>query len=134
MIQGKVGKKNLIWKTTPQGRSGEGLVTVEGREINCRWIRDEQGIWIETDLGFFGYEVRKTSSEEGVPQYLLVERNGAEHSVSLGFLKAGEEQDPAATNRVKKAAKIKSQMPGKIVRILVKTGDAVKKGQSLLVM
>jgi glutaconyl-CoA decarboxylase len=48
-------------------------------------------------------------------------------------LKAGEETSGGEA-KVKKGVKVKSQMPGKILRIHVKAGDAVKKGQSLLVM
>lgn len=134
MIQGKVGKKNLVWKITPRGKAGEGHVSIDGKEVACKWVRDDQGIWIETDQGFFGYEVRKFTNDDGSVQYQLIDRIGANSVMSLGFLKTGEEQDPNAAGKTKKAAKVKSQMPGKIVRVLVKVGDSVKKGQSLLVM
>ena len=48
-------------------------------------------------------------------------------------MKAGEGAD-SATKKVKKGAKIKSQMPGKILRVHVKAGDTVQKGQSVMVM
>jgi biotin carboxyl carrier protein len=50
------------------------------------------------------------------------------------FLKAGEQNDASAAGKVKKGARVKSQMPGKIVRILTAVGAEVKKGQSLMVM
>ena len=66
MIQGKIGKKKVIWKTAPKGKVGEGLVSFGSadqskNEIHVRWNRDDQGIWIETPSGFFGYDVRKTT-------------------------------------------------------------------------
>jgi biotin carboxyl carrier protein len=52
----------------------------------------------------------------------------------LSFLRSGEGSDAVAGARKKKGARLKSQMPGKIVRILVGAAETVKKGQPLLVM
>ena len=133
MIQGKIGKKSIQWKSAPRGKTGEAAVEIAKKLTNVRWVKDSQGIWIETDQGFFGYDVRKSVGDDGQTSYVLVRRNHAEMISSAGFLKAGEDQT-SSSGAVKKAAKVKSQMPGKIVRVLVKPGDAVKKGQSLLVM
>jgi biotin carboxyl carrier protein len=134
MITGKVGAKKLIFKTNPQGKSGEAEVMIGDIAQSVKWIRDEQGIWIETPAGFFGYDVRKTTNDEGQAQYSLLQRKQAGWIAGPAFLKAGEEVDPNAAGKVKKSIKIKSQMPGKIVRILIRAGDEVKKGQALLVM
>ncbi len=134
MIDGKVGTKKLSWQNTPKGKSGEGAVTLaNGKTENVRWIRDEQGIWIETSEGYFGFDVRKTESDEGLAQYELLKRKHTEVSTGVTFLKAGE-GDTSGAQKVKKGVKVKSQMPGKIVRIMVKAGDEVKKGQALIVM
>jgi len=133
MIEGKVGSKKLIWKNTPKGKTGEGVVDVNGRPETVKWIRDDQGIWIETSNGYVGYDVRKTVNDDGQAQYALLKRRHAGFVSGLAFLKAGEESTGGEA-KVKKGAKIKSQMPGKILRIHVKAGDAVKKGQGLLVM
>ena len=134
MISGKVGEKSLSWETTPKGKIGEGVVTLDnGRTENVRWVRDEQGIWIETSEGFFGFEVRKSENDDGQVQYELLKRKHFEVSSGVSFLKAGEGDTTGAT-KVKKGLKVKSQMPGKIVRVLVKSGDAVKKGQAMIVM
>jgi biotin carboxyl carrier protein len=69
-----------------------------------------------------------------VAQYALLQRKNANFVTGACFLKAGEESDASASTKVKKGAKIKSQMPGKILRVSVKAGDAVKKGQSIMVM
>lgn len=133
MIEGKVGSKKLSWKNTPRGKAGEGIVEINGRAQNVKWVRDDQGIWIETAEGYIGYDVRKTMNDDGVAQYALLQRRQAGLIQGLSFLKAGEDA-VSSEAKVKKGVKIKSQMPGKILRISIKAGDTVKKGQGLMVM
>ncbi len=134
MIEGKVGSKRLTWLNHPKGKSGEASVKLaDGRIEVVRWVRDSQGIWIETSKGFVGYDVRKTENDQGSAEYELLKRRSAELLHQVSFLKTGE-GDSEGSAKVKKAARVKSQMPGKIVRVLVKAGTEVKKGQPLLVM
>ena len=130
MMDGKVGSKKLSWKQTPKGKNGEGLVTLDGRECHVKWIRDDQGIWVETESGFVGYDVRKSVNDDGAAQYMLLRRKHTDVIVGFSFLKVGEELGASSTEKVKKGRKIKSQMPGKILKV----GDTVAKGQSLMVM
>ncbi len=134
MIQGKVGSKVLKWEQIPRGKTGESVVEINGKSIPVRWNRDDQGIWIETDQGVVGYDVRKNFNDDGKPEYTLLNRRRNELITGIGFLKAGEEEDASAAAKAKKGAKIKSQMPGKILRIHVAVGVMVKKGQSVMVM
>ena len=134
MIQGKVGSKNLVWKSAPRGKDGAAVVEVDGREVLVRWHRDDQGIWIETDKGVVGYDVRKTVNDDGHAEYVLLNRRKEEYITGVSFLKSGEEGDGSGEKKIKKGAKIKSQMPGKILRVNVKAGDTVSKGQSVMVM
>ncbi len=135
MISGQAGKARLAFLSTPKGRSGEVEVRLaDGTVETVRWHRDDQGIWIETARGYRGFDVRKIENEEGAPEYQILRRRHAEVLTGVSFLKAGEQADANSVGKVKKGARVKSQMPGKIVRVLVKAGDEVKKGQSLLVM
>jgi biotin carboxyl carrier protein len=135
MIHGQVGKLKLSFTTIPRGRSGEAEVRLENGSIEVvRWHRDEQGIWIETSRGYSGFDVRKVESEESAPEYQVLRRRHAQVLTGVAFLKAGEQNDANASGKTKKGARVKSQMPGKIVRILVQAGAEVKKGQPLLVM
>ena len=134
MIDGKVGSKKLTWLNAPKGKSGEAKVSIDGREENVRWIRDDQGIWLQTSKGFFGFDARRTENDDGAAQYELLRRRQAEVYSGVAFLKAGEEGDASGAQKVKKGVKVKSQMPGKILRMLVKPGDEVKKGQAIIVM
>ncbi|MBS1959856.1 MAG: acetyl-CoA carboxylase biotin carboxyl carrier protein subunit [Bdellovibrionales bacterium] len=134
MTEGKVGSRAIQWKVAPKGKSGEAvLVDSKGQEQTIRYHRDEQGIWIETVRGFFGFDARRFVSDDAQPSYTLVRRKHADIAGGLQFLRAGEASAGVAA-KVKKGAKIKSQMPGKIVRINAKVGDSVKKGDRLLVM
>jgi len=134
MIEGKVGSKKMNWKSTPKGNSGEAIVEINGKSETVRWHRDDQGIWIETSQGYKGFDVRKTINDDGAVQYALLQRKSANLVNGLSFLKAGEETDASSASKIKKNVKIKSQMPGKILRVSIKAGDAVKKGQSIIVM
>jgi biotin carboxyl carrier protein len=135
MIEGRVGKMKFAFLGSPRGRTGEAEVRFEdGAVEQVAWVRDSQGIWIETTRGFFGFDVRKTPQEDGLPRYEVLARKRAKVVSGLSFLRSGEGIDAAGGERKKKGARIKSQMPGKIVRILVKPGESVKKGQALLVM
>lgn len=134
MTEGKVGSRAITWKVAPKGKSGEAvLVDAKGVEQVVRYHRDDQGIWIETARGFFGFDARRFVSDDGQPSYTLLRRKHADVAGGLQFLRAGEASS-SGTAKVKKGAKIKSQMPGKIVRINVKPGTAVKRGDRLLVM
>ncbi len=133
MIQGKVGSKIVSWKSTPRGKSGEAIVEIGGKEQTVRWTRDDQGIWIESGEGYAGFDIRKTMNDDGQAQFALLQRRKANLITGVNFFKAGEESS-SGTAKAKKGAKIKSQMPGKILRISVKVGDEVKKGQSIMVM
>jgi biotin carboxyl carrier protein len=135
MISGKVGALVLEFAAMPRGKSGEvELRSGDGSWERVAWRRDDQGIWIETPRGCFGFDVRKTPQEEGPPRYEILARKRARGVAGLSFLRSGEGSDAVAGARKKKGARLKSQMPGKIVRILVGAAETVKKGQPLLVM
>jgi len=135
MIEGKVGKQGLTFLSNPKGRTGETEVRLQDGSVQTvRWVRDDQGIWIESANGFSGFDVRKTQNDEGQSEYELLSRKQARVIRGLSFLKAGEGSDASGASQKKKRARVKSQMPGKIVRVLVKAGAEVKKGQSILVM
>lgn len=134
MMEGKVGSKLVKWLNAPKGKSGVSEVILDhGKPESVSWRRDDQGIWIETSKGCFGFDVRKTENDDGSFQYQLLRRRHFGVLNGVSFLKSGE-TDGQATQKIKKGEKIKSQMPGKIVRVLVKAGDTVTRGQSLILM
>jgi biotin carboxyl carrier protein len=135
MIEGQAGKLKLVFLSNPKGRSGSTEVRLQDGSVEkVSWVRDDQGIWIETGSGYLGFDVRKTENDEGGFEYQLLRRRHAGVLQGVSFLKAGEQSDSSSSTKAKKGARVKSQMPGKIVRILVQPGAEVKKGQSLIVM
>jgi acetyl/propionyl-CoA carboxylase alpha subunit len=145
--QGTVGKWEFTWKKVPRGPQGTALVEVRersavgvagkiapAREVAVRWRRDADGIWLELPGGVHGFDVQGEQGDEGRTVYQLAERGGDAYWQGLSYLHAGEEQAAAGASGVKKDLRVRAQMPGKILRVSVKVGDRVEKGQSLLVM
>lgn len=136
VIQGRVGEFTLEWLTVPRGAQGTAHVRVNGAKepIEIRWRRDADGLWIETPEGARGYDVSGEAGDDGTPVYRVSERLGASEWNGLAFRRAGEEQAAAGAGAQKKGVRVRAQMPGKIVRVLVKDGQAVEKDQPLAVM
>lgn len=135
MINGSVGNKKLTFLSMPQGKTGEVKVRfADGREETVRYVRDDQGIWLETARGAIGFDLRKSVTDDGVDEVQLYRRKFADQITGLRFLRAEEGAGSAGANKSKGGTKVKSQMPGKIVRVLVTPGATVKKGQSIIVM
>jgi hypothetical protein len=139
---GKVGNWEFVWKSVPRGGFGKTQVEVRGkgaapRMLEVRWRRDQDGgggIWIELPDGVHGFDLQGEAGDDGRPVFQVAERGGERFWQGLSYLRAGEEQVAAAAGGAKKNVRVRAQMPGKILRVNVKAGDAVEKGQSLLVM
>jgi biotin carboxyl carrier protein len=139
VLAGKVGKWEFEFKKAPRGQSGTvevhvkdvGLVTVQ-------WRADQHGIWIAQtgakQSAVAGYDVEGERDEDGNVQYRLLQRSGPGEWSGLSFRRAGEAEAGSAQSGKKKGLRVRSQMPGKIVRVQVKVGDQVQKGDSILVM
>jgi 3-methylcrotonyl-CoA carboxylase alpha subunit len=97
--------------------------------------------WIEADLADAGPVVRSLRLEDGTQFALIHHRDGARHEVSLADSTVHVEMhDPLALKRRRRedevggSGTIKALMPGRIVRVMVKKGDAVQKGTPLMVL
>lgn len=138
-IQGKVGDFEFRFLKAPRGTSG--VVPVEilsgpraGLIFDLRWRQDVDGIWIETLDSVEGFDLQGELNDEGSMRYSVTRRLFGEHRVGLSFLREGEASASVAAGASKKGMRVRAQMPGKIVRILVKEGDTVERDQSLIVM
>ena len=134
MIRGAVGELILEFESAPRGQQGTTCVTVQGKKYDVRWNLDRAGIWLELANGVSGFDFTLDTSEEGRSQFFAQKRGTSERWNHLHFVRAGEREVSASQGTHKKTTKIKSQMPGKIVRILVKPDAVVTKDQPLLVM
>ena len=134
-IKGQVGKWNITWMTSPRGPSGTAHVEIEGLgKTEVAWRRDDDGIWIELADGCYGFDLRRTESDDGRRSYDVLQRGSPLSWKDVSFLRAGEENLVAAQAGKKKNMRVRAQMPGKIIRLLVKPGEFVSLGQPLLVM
>ena len=134
-IKGKVGGLELEWLSLPKGLEGAAQVRLAGAEaIEVRFRKDKEGIWIETPDGTYGFDLIAEPQDEGGPTFRMSRRGGAEEYAGLRFMRAGTEAVAGAAGGKKRGVRVRAQMPGKIVRILVKEGAEVEKNQPLLVM
>ena len=97
--------------------------------------------WLVADLVNAGPYLRSLRLEDGTQLSLVHDRDGNMHQISLADSTIHVEiTDPLALKRkgredeVGGGGIIRAMMPGRIVRVTVKKGDAVRKGTSLLVL
>lgn len=134
-MKGSVGKFELTWKSVPRGRNGEAHVELnDGRRIKVRWQVDSAGVWVELPDGVHGFDIQAVPDDEGSRVYDVQERVADREWTGLCFQREGEKYLAAAAEGRKKAVKVKSQMPGKIVKIMVEPGQEVERGEPVLVM
>lgn len=140
-IISRVGAFEIEWLTVPKG--GNGLARLRARRAGdkefgaiqeVRWKRDADGIWVEFEDRVVGFDFDGTRAESGGLEFKIARRGSDEIWAGVQALRAGEELTAAEGTTKKKSMRIRSQMPGKIVRVLVKAGQAVAKDQPLLVM
>ena len=134
-FKSKVGPWSLVWKEYPQGREGSTQVKINGADwVEVHWRVDAQGISLRTDQGVFGFDLIQGENDSGQKSYHVSERYESRQwkdvCVHLGDhsaaqLKGGTQQ---------KVIRLKAQMPGKIIRILVQPGQALVKDQPVMVM
>jgi acetyl/propionyl-CoA carboxylase alpha subunit len=133
-LKGKVGKHELNWLSIPRGPSGQAHVEVGGRKLEVRWRKDDDGIWLELPDGVHGFDIAGERGDDGGLLYSLAERDGDGRWAGIAFSRAGEASASGSAEGKKKGTRIRAQMPGKIVRVLVKEGAQVEKDQPLLVI
>jgi acetyl/propionyl-CoA carboxylase alpha subunit len=132
---GKVGKWEFDFKKAPSGESGSVQVEVKGHGlVTVQWKSDAHGIWISHSELLRGYDIEGERDDDGAVQYHLYQRGGGQEWAGLSLLRAGQGAATGPQAGKKKGVRVRSQMPGKIVRIEVKPGVHVEKGDALLVM
>jgi biotin carboxyl carrier protein len=109
-------------------------VRVQGRELRVR-VEEDGAAWrIDTGDG-----VREASVVEVEPGVYSILLDGHSYEVRASGLDI-EVEDPRAPRHVGKQAGLEGQqsvaapMPGKVVRVLANVGDAVERGQGLVVI
>ena len=97
--------------------------------------------WMTADLVEAGPYLRSLRLEDGTQFSFVHHRSGTMHEISLGTATVHVDViDPLSLKRRRRdddtgaAGLVKALMPGRIVRILVEPGAAVRKGAGLLVL
>ena len=134
MMIGKVGALELKWKSAPRGEKGSSTVEVGGKTLAVSWRKDADGIWIELPHGVFGFDMAGELDDQNALVYRVRERGSHLSWNALSFTRAGDELVNGAVAGKKKGVRVRAQMPGKIVRVLVEPGSDVEKDQTVMVM
>jgi 3-methylcrotonyl-CoA carboxylase alpha subunit len=97
--------------------------------------------WLVADVVNAGPYLRSLRLEDGTQLSMVHDRDGNMHEISLPDSTIHVEiTDPLSLKRKRREDEIggggiiRAMMPGRIVRVMVKKGDAVRKGASLLVL
>lgn len=97
--------------------------------------------WLEVDLVDAGRFVRSLRLADGTQVALVHHREGSTHYISLGESTFQVEIiDPLSLKRLRvddemgSGGMVKALMPGRVVRVLVAKGEAVRKGAGLLIL
>ena len=135
-LKGKVGALEIHWKKAPAGSVGTGEVEVVGKSYSVAWKKDGEGLWIELPHGVYGFDIHGEADEESGSGlvYRVRERGSDRLYGGVKYRGSGEVLADGPGSGKKKAVRVRAQMPGKIVKVHVKAGDTVTKGQSLIVM
>jgi len=134
-LLGSIGNRKILWKRAPSGSEGTAELEIGGKPMTISWRRDEDGLWIEFPHGTYGYDFYGEADEAAGGMLYRIKARGTDRVTAGVRVRAdGESATAGATTGKKKSARVRAQMPGKIVRVLVKVGDEVAKDQPLLVM
>jgi biotin carboxyl carrier protein len=134
-IKSSVGKQKFKWKTAPRGREGVGSVELEsGVNIEVRWKRDEDGIWLQLPHGIFGFDLRAGSDDFGRLSYSITQRMNHAEWNGISTVRGEDESLQGGRTQKAKVVRIRAQMPGKIIRVLVEADQVVQKDQPIVVM
>ena len=97
--------------------------------------------WLEADLVSAGPFVRSLRLDDGTQLALTHHSSGNTHEISIGGTSIKVDIiDPLAAKRrgredeIGGSGVVKALMPGRVVRVLVAKGDAVRKGAGLLIL
>ncbi len=97
--------------------------------------------WHDVDFVKAGESVYSLRLEDGTQVSLVHHREGTTHEITLGGGMVSLDMiDPTAAKRrrgddeMSTSGTVKALMPGRVVRVLVGKGDAVRKGAGLLIL
>lgn len=150
-LQTRVGNWSLKWKTIPRGNEGTASVEVtqldnglgvigEIQNLHVSWRRDQDGIRLilpqgsHGPQGVYGYDLQGQKDDEGRICFNITKRGSHLEWSMVPFAYGDREAQTNQRAGIKKAIRVRAQMPGKILRIMVAPGQSVEKGQPIVLM
>lgn len=134
-LKSRVGNFKMEWRGVPRGAEGTTHVQIgEGAPIEVRWRKDSQGIWVTFLNGIVGFDLQGERDENGRTVFRVSQRNAANEWAGLHCSYGETEAQALNRGQQIKAARIRAQMPGKILRILAQPGQHVERDQPIVVM
>ncbi|MGK5088971.1 acetyl-CoA carboxylase biotin carboxyl carrier protein subunit [Bdellovibrionota bacterium FG-2] len=137
-VKGRVGSYEIEWLSIPRGLNGMAHLKIahagDTQQISVSWRRDEQGLWLELPWGVVGFDLSAEQNDEGVKSFSVSQRGSSYCAEGLIFTRGTQADVRGAQKGNKKGVRVRAQMPGKMIRVSVKDGESVEKGQSVAVM
>ncbi|MEK6706820.1 MAG: acetyl-CoA carboxylase biotin carboxyl carrier protein subunit [Bdellovibrionota bacterium] len=140
-LKGRIGKWELTWKSPPRGAKGTAGVLVRNIEkggepaiIEVSWRRDSEGVWIDLPASVCGFDIDGYMTDEGRLVFDVRQRFSSHEWKNLFFARAGLEDAVLSQSSKKTEIKVKAQMPGKVIKLLMAPGASVDKDQPVLIM
>ncbi len=133
-FEGKSGSQSLKFSQAPVASQGRAQLWKEDSELEIHWQVDAQGIRLVLPQGAFDFDWEPNDADdaEGVPVMRL--RGTSFRFKTPPWIRKGEESSIASSSRSKKPTRVRAQMPGKVIRVLIQAGQEVEKNQPLAVI
>lgn len=134
-----VGKFKFVWKSIPRGPEGHAQIEVSSPALGSQllevhWRKDQDGIWLSLPHGCFGFDLRGEQDDSGKMVFQILERGGPGDWGGATVAYGSNQLQTSGSGGKSKVTRIRAQMPGKIIRILVEAGQEVQKDQPVVVM
>ena len=140
-LKSRVGSWRFEWKSVPRGTSGKIYVQSEKLESSpenhvheVSWQKDGQGIRINLPHGTFSFDLAGAFDDNGQFRYRVSQRNSHQEWNGV-FSQYGDiEIQAGSRGNSSQSSRVRAQMPGKMIRVMVAIGAKVEKDQPIAVM
>lgn len=136
-LKGRVGSHEFLWDPIPEGSCGRSTLTLQGhstKTVEVEWQRYPGKIRVFLPDHVMDFTFEGLEDESGRKVFSLHQCETNFYFDSLYFLEDGDSDLALGVKSKKSGTRVRAQMPGKILRICVKSGDPVEKDQPMFVM
>lgn len=132
---GKVGAHEIEFISVPTLGRGEVSLRVSGKAMTVRFERKGSSLKLYFDDRVVEYSFIGRTDDEGKKSYSVRAMGDYRTYHGISWARESDQVALGGSGGAKhKGLKVKSQMPGKIVKVLVSSGQRVEPGTPLLVM